>query len=466
VSPDLDIAAPAARGRILVVDDEENVRRSLVLRLERIGFSARQAADGREALAALDEEPELAVVLCDVRMPGMGGLEFLDRVRDRPGLAVLMMSAYGDRETEEEALRHGAVDFISKPFRPDELKARLDRIWALRQLETENRRLREDIARRDTLGAFVGRSEAAQRVMDDVRKIAVYASTVLLTGESGTGKELLARALHHLSPRASGPFIAVNCAAIPESLLESELFGHERGAFTGAVRQRAGLFEQAHGGTLLLDEIGDMPRELQTRLLRVLEDGRVRRIGGAQDLAVDVRLVAATAQRLDLAVSEGRFREDLYYRLNVLHVHIPPLRERRDDIPLLVETLVARAATRLGRPVPEVSDAAMELLRGAPWPGNVRQLEHALERGVILAQSHQIEPGDLPPELRQSAPTHRPPNSRDDADLSIKRHTERLERELIVRALERTGGNRSAAAPLLDISYKALLYKIKDYGIE
>jgi two-component system response regulator AtoC len=466
VSPALDITGSPARGRILVVDDEENVRRSLVLRLERIGYSARQAADGREALAALDEEPGLAVVLCDVRMPGMGGLEFLDLVRERPGLAVLMMSAYGDLETEDEALRRGAADFISKPFRPDELKARLDRIWALRQLETENRRLRDDIALRDTLGAFVGRSGAAQRVMDDVRKIAVYASTVLLTGESGTGKELLARALHNLSPRASGPFIAVNCAAIPESLLESELFGHERGAFTGAVRQRAGLFEQAHTGTLLLDEIGDMPRELQTRLLRVLEDGRVRRIGGSQDLAADVRLVAATAQRLDLAVSEGRFREDLYYRLNVLHVHIPPLRERRDDIPLLVETLVARAATRLGRPIPEVSDAAMELLCGAPWPGNVRQLEHALERGVILAQGQRIEPGDLPPELRQSAPPSRPADARDDADLSIKRQTERLERELIVRALERTGGNRSAAARLLDISYKALLYKIKDYGVE
>ncbi len=469
--------APSTEARelrplVLVVDDEENVRQSLVMRLERLGYTALQAKDGHDALEVVERTPTLGLVLCDISMPRMDGYGFLRQVSGRAGLSVIMMSAYGDRETEDRVLRLGAADFISKPFRTEELKARLSRVSAILVLADENQRLREDL-QRESLDGFVGRSEPARAVMEAVRKVAAYASTVLLTGESGTGKELLAHALHTRSPRARGPFVAVNCAAIPESLLESELFGHEKGAFTGAHRQRPGLFEQASGGTLLLDEIGDMPRELQTRLLRVLEDSRVRRIGGERDITVDVRLVAATAQRLDQLVAAGRFREDLFYRLNVLHIPIPPLRERREDIPLLAETLVARASARLGLPLPRLSAEAMELLSASAWPGNVRQLEHALERAVILAQGQEIRPEDLPPELRvepppaaEPAPAPSPHAPLDDEDLSIKRQTERLERSLIARALERTGGNRTQAARLLDISYKALVYKIREYGID
>ena len=475
------IDAPIRPG-VLVVDDEENLRRSLQVRLERMGFRAVLAADGLDALAALDRSPELRIVLCDIRMPRLDGFGFLDRVKGR-GLVVIAMSAYGEGETEEEALRRGAADYVSKPFRPEELKTRLLRSAEMVRLEEENLRLRTEVQETGGIDGFIGRSAAIQDVLRSVNRAAGFSSTVLLTGESGTGKELLAHALHARSPRADGPFLAVNCAAIPESLLESELFGHERGAFTGAIRARAGLFEQAHGGTLLLDEIGDMPLQLQTRLLRVLEDGRVRRIGGNSDTAVDVRLVAATAQDLEAAVAAGRFREDLFYRLNVLRVQIPPLRARRDDIPLLVEALVARAAARLGRPVPVVSNEALDLLSGYHWPGNVRQLEHALERAVILAQGMEIAGHDLPPELRRAVepappPSPAPPRAPvalgaetlwggvEPANLSIKEHTVSVERALITLALARTAGNRTAAARLLEISYKALVYKIREYGID
>ena len=474
-SPDPEVRRVEALNRpsVLVVDDEENLRRSLQVRLERMGFNAVLATDGLDALELLATRPELRIVLCDVRMPRLDGFGFLDRVKGQ-GLVVIAMSAYGEGETEEEALRRGASDYISKPFRPEELKSRLERSAEILRLEEENRRLRQEVHERGGIEGFIGRSAAIQEVLRAVNRAAGFSSTVLLTGESGTGKELLATALHARSPRAQHPLLAVNCAAIPESLLESELFGHERGAFTGAFRGRAGLFEQAHLGTLLLDEIGDMPLQLQTRLLRVLEDGRVRRIGGSSDVSVDVRLVAATAQDLEAAVAAGRFREDLFYRLNVLRIRIPPLRERREDIPLLVEGLIARASARLRRPVPTLSAAALDRLMAYHWPGNVRQLEHALERAVILAQGMEITATDLPPEIRaapeprkaepMSAPA--PWGAGEPDTLSIKEHTARLEAALITLALERTAGNRTAAARLLEISYKALVYKIREYGIE
>jgi len=465
------------RAPVLVVDDEENLRHLLRVILRREGYSVIEAGDGRAALAALQEAPGVRVVLCDIRMPRMDGMAFLDAVSGRD-LHVVMMSAYGSTDTAIEALDRGAYDYVSKPFRAEEIRACLDRIAERDRLETENRRLRETVRERWNLEGFIGRSAAAREVMDVVRQVAGYPSTVLFTGESGTGKELLARALHSLSPRRGAPFVPVNCAAIPESLLESELFGHERGAFTGAVRAHAGLFEQADGGTLLLDEIGDMPLVLQTRLLRVLEDGRVRRVGGDRDLKVDVRVVAATARVLDEAVASGTFREDLYYRLNVVHVRIPPLRDRREDIPLLVEELVRAAAGRLGRSAMEVSVDVLRVLVEQDWPGNVRQLENALEHAVLMAQSGVVGLADLPPDLWRveqapvvGRPVHDPLGAAaallgvDAGDLSVKRWGVALERELISRALARTGGNRSQAARLLDISYKALVYKVRDYGL-
>ncbi len=455
-----------ARQPVLVVDDEESLRHLLRVILERLGYEAVEAADGEAALAVLDARPDVHLVLCDIRMPRMDGLDFLRAVAGRPGLHVVMMSAYGTTDTAVKAMGLGADDYVSKPFRADEIRIVLDRIIERDRLADENRRLRESMRRRWDLEGFIGRSEAAREVMDLVRRVAAYPSTVLFTGESGTGKDLLARALHALSPRRDGPFVPVNCAAIPANLLESELFGHERGAFTGAHRARAGLFEQADGGTLLLDEIGDMPVGLQTRLLRVLEDGRVRRIGGEKDIAVDVRVVAATARDLDRAVREGGFREDLLYRLNVVHVRIPPLRERAEDIPLLAEELVGQAAARLGRPVHGIEPAAMEALLSYPWPGNVRQLENALERAVLVTPGPLVRRADLPPEVLGSPAGDAEPAEDAEEVLSIKVRTAELERELIAKALARTGGNRTRAARLLEISTKALAYKIRGYGLE
>ena len=446
--------------RVLVIDDEESLRHLLRMILERNGYQVLEASNGLEGITLLEANPDVRVALCDIRMPGMGGLAFLEAVSKRD-LRVVMMSAYGTTDTAMECLRRGAHDYITKPFRIDEIRICLERIIEREQLLDENHNLRQQIRGQHTLAGFIGRSPAAEKVMAVVRKVAAYPTTVLFTGESGTGKELLANALHTLSLRAERPFVPINCAALPESLLESELFGHERGSFTGAHRSRAGLFEQADGGTLLLDEIGDMPLPLQTRLLRVLEDGRVRRIGGDRDISVDVRVVAATAADLDTAVAEGRFRQDLFYRLNVVRIRLPSLRQRREDIPLLVAALVHQASERLGRRVVGTSAEAMRALVAADWPGNVRQLENALEHGVLMARRDRIELSDLPP-LTAAVPTP----AEDAKDLSIKRRTAALERTLITSALKQTGGNRSQAARLLEISYKTLVYKIRDYEIE
>lgn len=461
-------------GAVLVVDDEESLRHLLRVILEREGHTVLEAGDGQAALSVLDARPDVRVVFTDIRMPRMDGLALLDVIRDR-NLRVVMMSAYGTTDTAVEALSRGAWDYVSKPFRADEIRVCVERILERDRLVAENNTLRESVRGKTDTGGFLGRSEAAKSVLDLVRQAAAYDSTVLFTGESGTGKELLARALHDLSPRSGGPFVPINCAAIPAALLESELFGHERGAFTGAVRAHPGLFEQANGGTLLLDEIGDMPLLLQTRLLRVLQDGRVRRVGGTRDAVVDVRVVAATATDLEQAVSASTFREDLFYRLNVVRVRIPPLRERRADIPLLVDALVERAATRLGRGLRGVTADALAALVDYPWPGNVRQLENALERAVIVAAGERVDRHDLPREFAPGVvrdgggPTLGVVAYGDDdgdGTLSVKQHTAELERHLIVLALARTGGNRTQASRLLEISTKALLYKIRDYRIE
>jgi DNA-binding NtrC family response regulator len=447
---------------VLVVDDEESLRHLLRVILEGAGYPVFEAQDGAHALEVLQVEPGIRVVLSDIRMPRMDGMALLAAIKERD-LRVVMMSAYGSSDVAIEALGKGAQDYISKPFRPDEIRVCLDRIVDRDRLEVENARLRRTAGVDEGVAGFVGRSAPAQAVQQIITKVAAYPSTVLLTGESGTGKELLARAVHEGSPRSAAAFVAINCAAIPESLLESELFGHERGAFTGAVRAHAGLFEQADGGTLLLDEVGEMAVPLQTRLLRVLEDGKVRRVGGSRDIKVDVRLVAATARDLDVAVSTGAFRQDLLYRLKVVHVHVPPLRERTEDIPLLVEVLVGRAAVRLDRATPSIGPEVLALLEAHAWPGNVRQLENALERAVLMCEDGVLRPAHLPEDLRAgTVDIQSPPGD----DLSIKRQTAALERALILRALAQTEGNRTQAARLLDISYKALVYKIRGYGLE
>ncbi len=444
--------------RVLVVDDEENLRHLLGLILGRAGYAVSTAKNGREALGRLGDAD---VVLCDIRMPEMDGLAFLGALP--PGAPpVVMMSAYGTVDTALEAMRRGAYDYVGKPFKADEIVLTLRKLEERESLVADRGRLAVENARLhersgEPVEGFVGRSPSVQELLRVLGRAARHDSTVLLSGESGTGKELLARALHRLSPRAKGPWVAINCAAIPETLLESELFGHTKGAFTGAIQAKPGLFEQADGGTLFLDEIGDLPGPLQSKLLRVLEDGMVRRLGARSDAPVDVRIVAASAQPLD----PPRFREDLFYRLAVVHLHIPPLRERAEDIPLLVEHLLGALAARMRLPRPAVPEATLRILLAQRWPGNVRQLENALERALLVCDGDTLQPEDLPRELRVVTP--RAPT---DEDLSIPAQVAALEKRLIERALTRAEGNKAAAARVLEISYKTLLYKIKEYGIE
>ncbi|MCK6526151.1 sigma-54 dependent transcriptional regulator [Myxococcota bacterium] len=454
---------PRAIRRVLVVDDEENIRHLLLVILKRAGYEAEAVPDGEVALRRL-EDGDFGVVLSDIRMPRMDGLSFLKEVRRRGlGAYVVMMSAYGSTDVAIEAMKCGAYDYFGKPFKADEVVLTLRKVEERERLCRENERLRDELRRERGDDEIVGRSEGMRRILDTVRKVAPYKTTVLVTGESGTGKELIARALHRHSDRAGGPLIPINCGAIPENLLESELFGHSRGAFTGAVRAHKGLFEEADRGTLFLDEVAELPLNLQVKLLRVIEDEQVRKVGDTRLVGVDVRLVAATSRDLQEMVDAGRFREDLFYRLNVLHLRVPPLRDRREDIPLLAEHFLAHYAARTGRGVRRIGADAMRLLARYDWPGNVRELENTVERAVILCEGEEFRAEHVPARIAE-ATSRRAAHSPDD--LSVKRGVRALEVDLISRALRATGGNRTRAALLLELSHRALLYKIKEYGLE
>ncbi|HEY7726483.1 MAG TPA: sigma-54 dependent transcriptional regulator [Anaeromyxobacteraceae bacterium] len=449
---------------VLIVDDDESMRHLLSVILRDHGWESRAVSSGEEALrelAARDHD----LVLSDVRMPKMDGIALLSRALEiRPDVVFIAMSAYGSHEAALEAVKAGAYDYLRKPFRPDEVVLVIRKAEERERLRRENRRLRGELAREYRVDGMVGESEAMAEVLRQVRRVAPVKTTVLLAGESGTGKELVARALHELSPRAAFSFVAVNCGAIPAELIESELFGHVRGAFTDASRDRRGLAEEADGGTLFLDEIGEMPPGLQVKLLRFLQDEEVRRVGDTRARKVDVRVVAATARDLAEAVRRGEFREDLLYRLDVVRLRLPPLRERAGDVSLLAGHFLARfAGLRPGGGPRRFSAEALEALRTWRWPGNVRELEHAVERAVILCEGPEVREEDLPEAVRAPAPAAPAPDA--GGDLSVKRGTRALEEALIRRALERTGGNRTRAAELLELSYRALLYKIKEYGI-
>jgi two-component system response regulator AtoC len=450
---------------VLVVDDEASMRHLLSVILKDRGYEPRAVGSAEDALKEL-EARDYDLVLTDVRMPGMGGLALLGEIqRLQPELLVIVMSAYGSHEAAVEAMKAGAYDYLPKPFRPDEVVLVLRKAEERERLARENRRLRTELRDGWRPEHIVGSSEAVQEVLRQVRKVAPQKTTVLLEGESGTGKELVARALHELSPRAAFPFVAVNCGAIPAALLESELFGHVRGAFTDARRDKKGLALEADGGTLFLDEIGELPLPLQVKLLRFLQEEEVRPVGDVRSQTVDVRVVAATARDLRRAVEAGTFREDLYWRLHVVGVRLPPLRERRGDVPVLARHFLARyARLRPELATLTLSEDALEALAAHAWPGNVRELEHAIERAVVLADGGEIRAEDLPEAVRDGGrPAPGAPPA--DGSLSVKRATRALEVELIRRALERTGGNRTRAAELLELSYRALLYKIKEYGI-
>ncbi len=450
--------------RVLVVDDEENIRLVLKTLLRKHGYEPSVAASAEEALELVDDvEPDF--IIADVRMPGMTGIEMVAELTRRKSSAVtIVMSAYGSVELALEAMKAGAYDYISKPFKQDEVLLALRKAEERESLKQENARLRKRVREQSSFGTMIGSSPAMQDVFRTIEKVAGYTTTVLVQGESGTGKELVARALHDRSTRAKQPFVAINCGAIPGNLLESELFGHKRGAFTDAHADKKGLFESADGGTLFLDELGELPLALQVKLLRVLQESSVRPLGGTKDIKVDVRVVAATVRVLSDEVESGNFREDLYYRLNVLQVDVPPLRERKEDIPLLIEHFLERNNERLGTKIRGIADKTRKLLLAHHWPGNVRELENIIERAAVLAETDVLQVEDLPERMRE--PTDPSRLFLASGELSIKKMQRFMERTLIARALEETGGNRTAASKLLEISHRALLYKIKDYGLK
>ncbi len=449
--------------RILVVDDEENIRLVLRTLLKKHGFDVEVADSGEAALGLLETfDPD--VILTDVRMPRMGGLDLLATLKAKQHPAtVIVMSAYGNVDLAIEAMKAGAYDYVSKPFKPDEIVLVLRKAEERETLRRENRALREQIQKENQFESILAKSKEMLDIFRTISKIADFKTTVLVTGESGTGKELVARAIHTRSTRKGAPFVAINCGAIPENLLESELFGHKRGAFTDASSDRRGLCEEAHGGTLFLDEIGELPLNLQVKLLRVVQDESIRRLGDSKDIEVNVRLIAATHRDLAADVKAGRFREDLFYRINVLLIHIPPLRNRKEDVSLLIDHFILRNNARLGTRSRGVSIEARKLLLEYGWPGNVRELENTVERAMVLAETDLLEVADLPERIRDALDPVQVHLA--SGELSIKRTAAAIEQILIRRALQKTKGNRTRAADLLEISHRALLYKIKDYKI-
>ena len=450
--------------RVLVVDDEPGLRQSLGLLLADAGYDVTAEGNGAKALErALAESFDL--VLCDVRMPEMDGIAFLRAYKGRGGNAlVVMMSAYGGEEAALAAMKEGAYDYIPKPFRPDEVILTLRKAEERERLGNTIATLRAQLDARPGARALVVESPAMRQALEIVARVAAHPTTVLITGDRGTGKEMIAQAIHRASPRAGGPFVAVNCAAIPDTLLESELFGYVKGAFTGATADRPGLFEQAEDGTLLLDEIGELPLPLQAKLLRVLQENEIRRVGDQKTRRVNVRLLAATARDLAADAAAGRFRHDLFDRLNVVAIHLPALSERREDIAPLARHFAALLARRLGRRL-ELSDAAVAWLREQPWPGNVRALEHAIERAAVLSDKEILDPVDLRKEPLP-APRSGAAGEQGAGSGTLRELVERAERGAISDALRAAGGNRREAAKRLGVSLRTLFYKMDRYGLE
>ena len=444
---------------ILIVDDEETQRKVLAGFLRKRGFEAVQAASAEAAVAEASSRT-IDLVLTDLRMPGRTGIDLVDDLRRvNPEVPVIVMTAFGTVATAVEAMKRGAADYLTKPIDLDELEVLIARTLERRALVSENAELRRQVESRYRLEGLETANARMQQAINVAARAAESRATILIRGESGTGKELLARAIHYASPRARRPLVAVNVAALPETLLESELFGHERGAFTGADRERRGRFELADGGTLFLDEIGDLPRSLQVKLLRVLQEQTVERVGASRVITVDVRIIAATNRDLEALVRAGEFREDLFYRLNVVSIDLPPLRDRREDVPLLVDHFLRRFAGERTPPLTGVSREALDLLLKYPYPGNVRELENLIHRAVVLARGLLVTTADLPAPVADAAP-----ETDAGAGTFVERVT-RFERQLIVDALGRAGGVQTQAARLLGMSERHLRYKLKKYGL-
>jgi DNA-binding NtrC family response regulator len=445
--------------RILVVDDEASQRELVSGYLKKQGFEVFTAAGGESALELFRQSP-MELILTDQRMPGLSGLDLLKAAREiNPETQVIVMTAYGSVETAVEAMRDGAADYVAKPLNLDELRQKIQRIVEQHRLYAENRALREELRSRHRIEGIIGESGQMVEVISLVQRVAASEATVLIRGESGTGKELIAKAIHYASPRAARPLVRVNCAALPENLLESELFGHEKGSFTGAISTRKGRFELADTGTLFLDEIGDLPLHLQAKLLRVLQEREFERVGSSQPIKVNVRILSATHRDLESLMRAGQFRDDLYYRLNVVTILLPPLRERRQDLPPLMDHFLKLFAAKNGKSLRGFSRAARDALLRYDYPGNVRELENLLERAVVLCRGDVIDRGDLPLILDD-------PDALSEAQTQLTAAVEGLERRMIREALKRANGVQTRAAELLGVTERALRYKLKKYGLQ
>lgn len=446
-----------AKSKILIVDDEVSMREFLEIMLSKEGYKVSSSGSGKEALKMLNDTI-YDLIVSDVQMPGMNGIELLRNVKEVcPDTTVIMITAYASTESGVEAMKAGAYDYITKPFKVDEIKLIIKNALEKKRLEVENLLLKREFRERYSFGSILGNSPEMLRVYDLIEKIGPTKTNVLVEGESGTGKELVAKAIHYQSPRREKPFVAITCGAIPDGLMESELFGHMKGSFTGAIANKAGLFEMADGGTVFLDEIGELPLGIQVKLLRVIQERSFRRVGGTEDITVDVRIISATNKTLEEEVKKGNFREDLYYRLNVLQIRMPPLRERLSDVPILARHFLDKYAKEHGKDVKGITTVAMRILEGYSYPGNVRELENVIERGVALEQGAQLSAESLPG-FKQL--TYIPPDG-----LDLEQAVGKYEKALLVSALDKVGGVKKRAAKLLNISFRSIRYRLEKYGL-
>ncbi len=457
--------------RILVVDDEESIREFFEIMLKREGYEVITASNGREGLERLKSH-QVDLVISDIQMPEVSGMEFLAKVKELDSeMVMIMITAFGSTETAVEAMKLGAYDYVQKPFKIEEVKIIIRQALERRSLKMENAQLKKELGTKYAFDNIIGGAPPMLRIYEMVKRVANTKSSVLITGESGTGKELIARAVHYNGPLKDKPFVTVNCGAIPENLMESEMFGHKKGSFTGAIADKKGLFEVANGGTIFLDELGELPLTMQVKLLRVIQEGTFKRVGGTEDIHVDVRIISATNKNLDAEVKSGRFREDLFYRLNVIQVHCPPLRERREDIPMLANHFLEKFSKALGINVKRVSNEAMDVLKRYHYPGNVRELENIVERTVALEPGPAILPESLPRHLMEN--NQQPVGQLDANKIEIDEQTgidlEKLvadfERTLLTKALQQTGGVKKRAAKLLKISFRSMRYRVDKYAL-
>lgn len=457
------------KSRILVVDDEESIREFLEIMLKKEGYEVICAEDGEKAIDTLKKK-SFDLVISDLQMPKVTGMELLDHVnKNYPGLLFLMITAFGTTETAVEAMKNGAYDYITKPFKLDEVRINISNALKSNSLEKENRNLKKELGKEYSFQNLVGNSEPMHRIFDMIKRVAQINTTILITGESGTGKEMIAKAVHYNSDIKDRAFITVNCGAIPESLMESEMFGHKKGSFTGAIADKTGLFEAADGGTLFLDEVGELPLNIQVKLLRAIQERVIRRVGGTDDMSIDVRLVTATNRDLEAMVKEGTFRQDLYYRLNVIQIKAPSLRDRRDDIELLAKHFLRKYNERLMKNVGGISDEAMKILKKYDYPGNVRELENIIERTVALEAGATILPESLPPFITTKGGERKMVSSdgieitEDGVDLD--KIIGQIEKELIIKAVHAANGTKKKAAKLLGITFRSMRYRVEKYNL-